>query len=85
MAKAAKMNQKATAWSVKLSEKGWRAAISRMSKVPSAKNIARIAKSMSTLPARVYRKNLMAAYSRRSPPQMPIKKYMGTSPISQNT
>ena len=39
----------------------------------------------STLPARVYRKNLMAAYSFRGPPQIPIRKYIGSSMISQNT
>ncbi len=30
-------------------------------------------------------KNLMAEYSLLGPPQMPIKKYMGTSTISQKT
>ena len=40
---------------------------------------------MTTLPKRVYRKNLMAEYRRRSLPQTPIRKYMGTSMTSQNT
>ena len=44
-----------------------------------------IASSMSTLPKSVYRKNLMAAYSRRGPPQMPMRKYIGSSMTSQNT
>src|SRR5262245_17112546 len=39
--------------------------------------------SISTEPASVYRKNLMAAYSRRGPPQMPIRKYIGRSITSQ--
>ncbi len=38
---------------------------------------------MKTLPNSVYRKNLMAAYSRRGPPQRPIMKYIGTSTSSQ--
>jgi hypothetical protein len=29
-------------------------------------------------------KNLMAAYSRRGPPQMPMRKYMGSSMNSKN-
>ena len=45
----------------------------------------RIAISISTLPTSVYRKNLMAAYSFRGPPQMPIRKYIGSSITSQNT
>ena len=40
--------------------------------------------SMMTLPTRVYRKNLIAEYSRRSLPQMPMRKYIGTSITSQN-
>ena len=44
-----------------------------------------MATSISTLPTRVKRKNLMAAYSRRGPPQMPIRKYIGSSITSQNT
>src|SRR3990170_8887671 len=39
--------------------------------------------SMNTDPNSVYRKNLMAAYSRLALPQMPIKKYIGTSTSSQ--
>ncbi len=38
-----------------------------------------------TLPAKVYRKNLIAAYSLRGPPQMPMRKYIGTSMTSQKT
>ena len=38
---------------------------------------------MNTQPSSVYRKNLMAAYSRRGPPQMPMRKYIGSSIISQ--
>ncbi len=40
---------------------------------------------MTTEPTSVYRKNLMAAYSRRAPPQIPMRKYIGTSITSQNT
>ena len=40
---------------------------------------------MSTDPASVKRKNLIAAYSFRGPPQMPMMKYIGTSITSQNT
>ena len=43
------------------------------------------ATSISTLPTSVYKKNLIAAYSRRGPPQMPIKKYIGSSITSQKT
>ena len=45
----------------------------------------RIAISISTLPTSVYRKNLIAAYSFRGPPQTPIRKYIGSSMTSQNT
>ncbi len=41
--------------------------------------------SITTEPASVNRKNLIAAYSRRAPPQIPIRKYIGTSMTSQNT
>ena len=41
--------------------------------------------SISTEPTSVYRKNLIAAYSLRGPPQMPISKYIGTSMASQKT
>ena len=44
-----------------------------------------MATSINTLPTSVKRKNLMAAYSRRGPPQMPIRKYIGSSITSQNT
>ena len=37
-----------------------------------------------TLPTSVNRKNLIAEYSRLSLPQMPIRKYIGTSITSQN-
>ena len=40
--------------------------------------------SMTTLPTSVKRKNLIAEYSRRPPPQMPMRKYIGTSITSQN-
>ena len=40
---------------------------------------------MNTLPNTVYRKNLMAAYSRFGPPHTPIRKYIGTRTSSQNT
>jgi hypothetical protein len=36
-------------------------------------------------PTSVYRKNLIAAYSFRGPPQMPIRKYIGSSDNSKNT
>ena len=41
--------------------------------------------SISTEPASVYRKNLIAAYSLRGPPHTAMMKYMGTSTSSQNT
>ncbi len=41
--------------------------------------------SIRTEPARVYRKNLMAAYSLRGPPHTPMRKYIGRSITSQNT
>src|SRR3989339_673576 len=46
---------------------------------------ASITSSISTLPNNVYRKNLIAAYSLRGPPQIPIRKYIGRSITSQNT
>jgi len=46
--------------------------------------IARIPISMKTDPNNVYKKNLIAAYSRLGPPQTPIRKYIGTNMISQN-
>ena len=47
------------------------------------KNSARKPSSMNTLPNSVYRKNLMAAYSRLAEPQIPIRKYIGTRTSSQ--
>src|SRR5713101_9992133 len=44
-----------------------------------------IASSRSTDPASVKRKNLIAAYSFRGPPQIPIRKYIGKSITSQKT
>ncbi len=49
------------------------------------KYIARIPSSIVMLPIMVYRKNLIAAYSLRGPPQIPIRKYIGTRDTSQNT
>ena len=49
------------------------------------KNIARNPSSMNTDPNSVYRKNLIAAYSRFALPQMPIRKYIGTRTSSQKT
>jgi len=40
---------------------------------------------MSSEPTRVKSMNLMAAYTRRSPPHRPMMKYIGTSISSQNT
>ncbi len=40
--------------------------------------------SITTLPTSVYRKNLIAEYRRFELPQMPIRKYIGTSMTSQN-
>src|SRR6266581_1059164 len=42
------------------------------------KNRARKPNSMNTLPKMVYRKNLVAAYSRFDEPHTAIRKYMGT-------
>ncbi len=47
--------------------------------------MAMIASSISTEPTKVYRKNLMAAYSLRGPPQIPMRKYIGSNITSQNT
>ena len=41
--------------------------------------------NISTLPNNVYKKNLIAAYSRRGPPHTPIRKYIGSSMTSQKT
>ena len=49
-----------------------------------AKSI-KMAISINTLPNNVYRKNLIAAYSFRGPPQTPMRKYIGRSMTSQNT
>ena len=46
---------------------------------------ARKPSSMKIEPNSVYRKNLIAAYSRFALPQMPIRKYIGTRTSSQNT
>src|ERR687891_1170725 len=51
----------------------------------AVKNMARKPSSMNTEPNKVYRKNLIAAYSRLALPQIPIRKYMGTRTSSQNT
>ncbi len=51
-----------------------------------AKNaVATIPTSMKAEPAMVYKKNLVAAYTRFSYPQPPIRKYIGTNTISKNT
>ncbi len=44
-----------------------------------------MAASMSSDPTKVKMTNLMAAYRRRSPPQMPMMKYIGINISSQNT
>ncbi len=49
------------------------------------KYIARKPSSMNTEPNSVYRKNLIDAYWRLADPQIPIRKYIGTRTISQNT
>ena len=46
---------------------------------------ARKLTNMSAEPNRVKRKNLMAAYSRFSPPQTPIMKYIGRRTTSKKT
>src|ERR1700693_3752705 len=51
---------------------------------PALKYSARIPSSMITEPTKVYKKNLIAAYKRRSLPHTPIRKYIGTSMTSQN-
>src|ERR1700688_1677467 len=51
---------------------------------PALKYSARMPSSMITEPTNVYRKNLIAAYSLRSLPHTPIRKYIGTSITSQN-
>ena len=38
---------------------------------------------MKTEPRKVYRKNLMVAYTRRGPPQMPMMRNIGISIASQ--
>src|SRR4051812_27043778 len=47
------------------------------------KYIARNASSMNTEPNKVYRKNLMLAYSRFAEPQIAMRKYIGTRTNSQ--
>src|SRR3990172_6980500 len=49
------------------------------------KYIPRNPSSMKIEPKIVYRKNLIAAYSRFDEPQIPIRKYIGTKTSSQNT
>ena len=49
------------------------------------KNIPRNDSSIIRLPMSVNRKNLMAAYSLRPLPQIPMMKYIGISTSSQNT
>src|SRR4051794_3424390 len=63
----------------------WSATMSNVCGVGPLKNMPRKPSSMITDPNSVYRKNLMAAYSRFDEPQMPIRKYMGTSTSSRNT
>jgi len=46
------------------------------------KYIFKTPNNMTTDPTSVYRKNLIAAYKRFSPPQIPIRKYIGTSDTS---
>jgi hypothetical protein len=57
--------------------------MSGIEKVPLSMRSATTATSIRIEPASVYRKNLIAAYSRRGPPQMPMRKYIGRSMISQ--
>jgi hypothetical protein len=45
----------------------------------------RMARSISSDPRNVYTKNLVAAYMRRSPPQMPMMKNIGTRTTSHIT
>jgi hypothetical protein len=45
----------------------------------------KIAININTLPSSVYKKNLIAAYSRRGPPHTPMRKYIGSSMTSQKT
>ncbi len=52
---------------------------------PVTKNRARKLTIISAEPNNVYRKNLIAAYWRASPPHTPIMKYIGRSTISKNT
>ncbi len=49
------------------------------------KYMARNPSSMNTDPNSVYRKNLIEAYWRLAEPQIPMRKYIGTSTISQKT
>ena len=51
----------------------------------AVKYSARNPSSMNTDPNSVYRKNLMLAYCRFADPQIPIRKYIGTSTSSQKT
>ena len=54
-----------------------------MSKVPVEKKSARIPTSMNALPRKVNIRNFIAEYSLRPLPQTAIRKYIGTSSISQ--
>ena len=45
----------------------------------------RIPANITAEPRAVNRKNFTAAWTRRSPPQIPMMKYIGTSMTSQNT
>ncbi len=56
-----------------------------MSKLPVSVYRYKNATSISSEPKKVYKKNLTAAYTRRSPPQMPITKNSGISVASQKT
>ena len=55
-----------------------------MSNVPVEKKSARIPTSMKALPKKVNIRNFIAEYSLRPLPQTAIRKYIGTSSISQN-
>jgi len=57
---------------------------STMSIVPAVRPINWMESSRPSDPAIVYKKNLIEAYRRLSPPQRLIRKYIGTRPISQN-
>ena len=54
-----------------------------MSVVPVVKYMVKIASSISTEPASVYRKNLNAEYTRRPPPHTPMMRNIGISTPSK--